>query len=203
MLDNDDEWMDRIALDSIYQALPQNVLLMVTENDSTKLALEMLKIMHVGVERVMEAKVKTLKTQFEAIRMKNGELVDDLSMKLISIVTGISSLGEKKNGEAKFSSRSASRSGNGGDNRGRGKGQGQGSGHTESSPRQEDTKSHKDESICKCYTCQQYGHYAYEFPNKRSDDEANLSNFYEEEPTLMFVLVVKKSFSEDDYANLT
>ncbi|XP_047306962.1 uncharacterized protein LOC124910368 [Impatiens glandulifera] len=95
MFDEVDEQKDRMALATIYQALSEDILLMVAEKDSTKLAWEMLKTMHDGVERVKEAKLKTLKTHFEAIHMKNGESVDDFSIKLTFIVTGIRSLEEK------------------------------------------------------------------------------------------------------------
>ena len=43
--------------------------------------------MYVGLKRVKEAKVQTFKTEFEAILMKNGELLDDFAMKLMAIVT--------------------------------------------------------------------------------------------------------------------
>ncbi|XP_047306189.1 uncharacterized protein LOC124909563 [Impatiens glandulifera] len=87
MLDEVDEQKDRMALAAIYQALPKDVLLMVAEKDSSKLAWEILKIMHVGVERVKEAKVQTLKTQFKAIRMKNdGDNRDTKPRKDKSIV---------------------------------------------------------------------------------------------------------------------
>ncbi|XP_020585663.1 uncharacterized protein LOC110028241 [Phalaenopsis equestris] len=85
--DEVEERKDRMALVAIYQALPEDVLLMVAEKDSAKQAWETLKTMHVGVERVKEAKVQTLRTHFEAIRMKDGETVDDFAMKLTSIVT--------------------------------------------------------------------------------------------------------------------
>ena len=49
--------------------------------------------MHVGVECVKEAKVQTLKSEFEAICMKDGESIDDFAMKLATIVSGICSLG--------------------------------------------------------------------------------------------------------------
>ncbi|XP_047339890.1 subtilisin-like protease SBT4.6 [Impatiens glandulifera] len=55
-----DEHNDIMALASFYQALHDDVLLMVAEKDSAKLAWKTLKRMHVGVERVKEAKVKTL-----------------------------------------------------------------------------------------------------------------------------------------------
>ena len=44
--------------------------------------------MHVGMERVKEAKVQTLKSEFEAIYMKNIDSIDDFAMKLAMIVSG-------------------------------------------------------------------------------------------------------------------
>ena len=85
----------KIALASIYQALPEDVLLMVTGKDSAKQAWETLKTMHIGVERDNEVKVRTLRTHFEAIRIKDGESVDDFAKKLTSVVAIIRSLEEK------------------------------------------------------------------------------------------------------------
>ncbi|PWA35424.1 RNA-directed DNA polymerase, eukaryota [Artemisia annua] len=41
-----------------------------------------------GADRVKEAKVQTLRSDFEVIRMKNDESVDDFAMRLNTIVTG-------------------------------------------------------------------------------------------------------------------
>ena len=46
---------------------------MLGETDSTKAAWEMLQTMHVSVECVKEAKAHTLKGEFKAIRMNDGE----------------------------------------------------------------------------------------------------------------------------------
>ena len=62
---------------------------MLAEKDSVKAAWETLQTMHVGVECVKEAKVQTLKSEFEAIHMKDGESIDDFSMKLMTIVSSI------------------------------------------------------------------------------------------------------------------
>ena len=48
--------------------------------------------MHLGVKRVKEAKVETLKSEFEATRMKDNESIDGFSMKLRTMVSGILSL---------------------------------------------------------------------------------------------------------------
>ena len=50
--------------------------------------------MHVGVERVKEPKVLTCKSEFKAIRMKDGESIDDFAMKLTTIISDIRSLGD-------------------------------------------------------------------------------------------------------------
>ena len=90
---NIEERKDRMTLAAIYQKIPEDILLMLAEKDSTKAAWETLQTMHVGVERVKEANVKTLKSEFEAIYMKDGELIEDFAMKLTTIVNGIRSLG--------------------------------------------------------------------------------------------------------------
>ena len=74
---------------SIYQAVLEDVLLMLAEKNSAKAAWEKLQTMHVGVERVKEAKVQTLKSEFKAIRMKDDESIDDFSMKLTTITTSV------------------------------------------------------------------------------------------------------------------
>ena len=71
-----DERKDRMALAAIYQVIPEDVLLMLAEKDTTKQAWETLKTMHMGADRVKEAKVQTLRSDFEVIRMKDGESVD-------------------------------------------------------------------------------------------------------------------------------
>ena len=78
---------DRMALVAICQAVSKDILLMLA-------AWETLQTMHVGVERVKEAKVQTLKSEFEAIRMKDGESIDDFAMKLTMIVSNIHPLGD-------------------------------------------------------------------------------------------------------------
>ena len=64
------------------------------EKDSTKATWETLQTMHVGVDHVKEAKVQTLKSEFEAIHMKDGESIDDFAMKLTTIVSDIRPLGD-------------------------------------------------------------------------------------------------------------
>ena len=81
-----EEHKDRIALAAIYRAVLEDVFLILAEKDSAKAAWEKLQTMNVGVECVKEAKVLTLKNEFEAIRMKDYESIDNFVMKLTTIV---------------------------------------------------------------------------------------------------------------------
>ncbi|XP_074326821.1 uncharacterized protein LOC141664765 [Apium graveolens] len=50
--------------------------------------------MCLGAERVKKAKVQTLKADFESLKMKNGEPLDDFYLKLNGLVANIRALGE-------------------------------------------------------------------------------------------------------------
>lgn len=82
-----DERKDRMALTAIYQAILEDVLLMLAKKDTSKEAWETLKMIHMGADRVKEAKARTLRSDFEVIQMKDSESVDDFSMRLNTIVT--------------------------------------------------------------------------------------------------------------------
>ncbi|KAL6592624.1 hypothetical protein ACP70R_049299 [Stipagrostis hirtigluma subsp. patula] len=86
---------DQMALAAIYQGIPEETLLLLAEKETSREAWQMLKTMHMGVERVMEAKVQTLKSELDVLRMKEGDSIDDFAMKLTSVVSKIRALGEK------------------------------------------------------------------------------------------------------------
>lgn len=253
---------------AIYQALPEDVLMMLAEKDTDKEAWETLRTMHMGAERVKEAKVQTLRSDFEVIRMKDSESVDDFAMRLNTIVTGIRSLGEKieeitvvkkflwavpirfmqivtsieqfgdlknmtveevvgrlktheerlrgfgdrerepslllthaewsshsKRTDEKDSS-SASRGREGFRGRGRGRGRRRGRGRDgdrePTANRIEQIPLRKHKSKIKCFTCEKFGHYASECPNKKHGEEANLTQTEDEELTLMMAIAVRR-----------
>lgn len=78
-----------MALAAIYQGIPEETLLLIAEKETAKEAWKMLKTIYIGVERVMESKVQTLKTELDALLMKDGESIDVFAMKLTSIVSKI------------------------------------------------------------------------------------------------------------------
>lgn len=84
---------DQMVLAAIYQGISEESLL--SEKETTKEAWSALKIMHMGAERVMEDKVKTLKSEFECLRMKQGEAINAFAVRLTILVSKMRTLGEK------------------------------------------------------------------------------------------------------------
>ncbi|KAJ0975708.1 hypothetical protein J5N97_017673 [Dioscorea zingiberensis] len=89
-----EEKKDQMAVAAIYQAVPEDVLLMLAEKETAKEAWQTLKTMYLGAERVKKAKAQTLKTEFEIIRMKELETIDDFAIRLTGVVNQIRGLGE-------------------------------------------------------------------------------------------------------------
>ncbi|XP_020269354.1 keratin, type I cytoskeletal 9-like [Asparagus officinalis] len=84
---------DQMALAAIYQGIPEETLMVIAEKQTAKEAWETLKTMHLGADRVRNAKVQTLKSEFELLRMKENDNVDDFSTKLTGVVNKIRALG--------------------------------------------------------------------------------------------------------------
>lgn len=87
--------LDKIALAMIYQGIPEDVLLSIAEKKNAKEAWEAIKNLCQGAEQVKKARVQTLKTEFEALSMKESDKLDDFYMKLNGLVTNIRALGEE------------------------------------------------------------------------------------------------------------
>ncbi|XP_074342684.1 uncharacterized protein LOC141680325 [Apium graveolens] len=90
-----EEKMDKRALDVIYQGILDDMLLTIAEKKTSKEAWGAIKIMCVGADKVRKAKAHTLKSEFESLRMKETEQLDDFFMRLNGLVTNIRALGEK------------------------------------------------------------------------------------------------------------
>lgn len=89
-----DERTVQVALAAIYQGVPEEVLLAIAEKETAKEAWEAIKTMYMGAERVKEAKVQTLKGEFESLVMKETDNIDEFCMSLSGLVTNIRVLGE-------------------------------------------------------------------------------------------------------------
>ncbi|KAI3669699.1 hypothetical protein L6452_41042 [Arctium lappa] len=88
-----DEKKDMAATAYLFQALPEEMVLQVASCKSAKEIWEALQTRHIGVDRVQKARLQTLKTEFEMLKMKEDDSIDVFSAKLNSIVTKASGLG--------------------------------------------------------------------------------------------------------------
>ncbi|XP_074352056.1 uncharacterized protein LOC141691217 [Apium graveolens] len=87
--------IDKRALAVIYQGLPDDMLLTIAERKTSKEAWGAIKILCLDADKVKKAKAQTLKSEFESLKIKDSEQLDDFCMKLNGLVTKIRSLREK------------------------------------------------------------------------------------------------------------
>ncbi|GJS89822.1 zinc finger, CCHC-type containing protein [Tanacetum coccineum] len=88
-----DNKKDKTAIAFLYQALPEEQLLQITKHKTVKTIWDALKTRHIGEERVQQARLQTLKSEFEMLHMKEDETIDTFTAKLTTIVNKAASLG--------------------------------------------------------------------------------------------------------------
>nr|GEY05537.1 zinc finger, CCHC-type [Tanacetum cinerariifolium]GEY05546.1 zinc finger, CCHC-type [Tanacetum cinerariifolium] len=88
-----DNKKDETAMAFLYQALPEEQLLQITKHKTTKAIWDALKTRHMGEERVQQARLQTLKSDFEMLHMKEDEKIDTFTTKLTTLVNKTASLG--------------------------------------------------------------------------------------------------------------
>lgn len=66
-----EEKADKITLDMVYQGIPEEVLLSIVEKKTVKGAWDAIKTLCQGAEKVKQARVLTLKSEFEALCKKD------------------------------------------------------------------------------------------------------------------------------------
>ncbi|KAL8107947.1 hypothetical protein AgCh_024380 [Apium graveolens] len=93
-----EEKIDKLALIMVYQAIPEDVLLSIASNETTKDAWEMIKTLCQGAEREKKARIQTLKSEFEMLSMNDSEKIEDFHIRMNSLVTKIRALGETMEG---------------------------------------------------------------------------------------------------------
>ncbi|XP_073351713.1 uncharacterized protein [Aegilops tauschii subsp. strangulata] len=85
---------DRAALAAILRAVPEEMHSTLAVKVTAKEAWDAIKIMRVGDARVREAKTQTLLKEFDAVRMRSGETLDELAMCMNGIAHKLRTLGE-------------------------------------------------------------------------------------------------------------
>ncbi|XP_039771831.1 uncharacterized protein LOC120639992 [Panicum virgatum] len=85
---------DELALAIISQSIDDETLLRVAEKETTTDEWAALRSMHVDVERVREARIQSLKSDFDNLKMSEAESVDEFAEKFMMIVGHIRELGD-------------------------------------------------------------------------------------------------------------
>ena len=78
----------------IFQSIPEALVLQVGELETAKKVWNAIKARHLGADRVREARLQTLKAEFDRLKMKETDSIDDFVGKLSEITSKSASLGE-------------------------------------------------------------------------------------------------------------
>ncbi|CAO2163974.1 unnamed protein product [Urochloa humidicola] len=85
---------DQIVLTAIYQGIPEETLMVVSEKETSKEVWDSIKTMYQGAQRVKDARIQTLREELDGLRMKSTDLVDDFANKVNMIISTIRGLGD-------------------------------------------------------------------------------------------------------------
>ncbi|XBJ20350.1 hypothetical protein VPH35_011190 [Triticum aestivum] len=89
-----DESKEELAMTIISQSIEDATLLRVAEKESASDVWAALRSMHVGVERIRESRIQSLRSEFDNLKMADGESVDDFATKFTTLVGHIHELGD-------------------------------------------------------------------------------------------------------------
>ncbi|XP_042472199.1 uncharacterized protein LOC122054838 [Zingiber officinale] len=84
---------DKKARAYILQCVPEDILLQIATKKTAKDVWDSLKTRYLGSDRVKKARVQTLKSEFDALRMKETETIDEFAGKLSALSSKFSTLG--------------------------------------------------------------------------------------------------------------
>lgn len=83
-----------MAIALIFQSIPESLILQVGELTTANKVWVAIKSRHLGADRVREARLQTLTAEFDRLKMKETETIDDFVSKLSEISSKSASLGE-------------------------------------------------------------------------------------------------------------
>ncbi|KAJ1282550.1 hypothetical protein BS78_03G060800 [Paspalum vaginatum] len=93
-LGTNDVTEDRMALEVLAKAIPAEMMGTIASKPTAKVAWDAIKVMNVGVERVRKAKAGTLRRDFDALKFRDGESVDDFGIRINHLVNQLAVLGD-------------------------------------------------------------------------------------------------------------
>lgn len=84
---------NELAIVLLFQSIPEALILQVGELGTAKKIWDSIKSRHVGAERVREARLQTLMSEFDKLKMKESETIDEFGGKLAEISSKSAALG--------------------------------------------------------------------------------------------------------------
>ncbi|KAK1684558.1 hypothetical protein QYE76_045406 [Lolium multiflorum] len=90
----DEDGDDRAALAALLRAVPPELVRTLAVKDYAKTAWETIKTMRLGCECVREAKAQTRRREWEELRFKPNESIEDFSIRLTAIINDLELLGD-------------------------------------------------------------------------------------------------------------
>ncbi|KAG7586435.1 Zinc finger CCHC-type [Arabidopsis thaliana x Arabidopsis arenosa] len=89
--------LNDLAKALLFQSIPESLILQVGEYETAKEVWDAIKTRNLGADRVKEARLQTLMSDFDRLKMKETESIDEFAGKLSEIATKAAALGEKIN----------------------------------------------------------------------------------------------------------
>ena len=90
----DDGEKNDMARALLFQSIPESLILQVGNLETAKAVWEAIKTRHMGADRVKEARLQTLAAEFNRLKMKETDSIDEFVGKLSELSTKSASLGE-------------------------------------------------------------------------------------------------------------
>ncbi|XP_013617870.1 PREDICTED: uncharacterized protein LOC106324452 [Brassica oleracea var. oleracea] len=76
---SDDQKKNDVAIALLFQSVPETLILQVGEQTASKEIWNAIKSRHLGADRVREARLQTLMTEFDRLKMDDGDTVYDFA----------------------------------------------------------------------------------------------------------------------------
>ncbi|WVZ50181.1 hypothetical protein U9M48_001459 [Paspalum notatum var. saurae] len=94
-----DKQEDQMALEALLRGVPTEYQSTLGRKKTAKLAWESLEKMRLGDDRVKKARVQQLRREYEALKFRDGEKVEDFALRLQALVSELGALGKKMDDE--------------------------------------------------------------------------------------------------------
>lgn len=92
--ESDDVKKNNMAIALLFQSMLETLILLVGELNTAKKVWEAVKSRHMGAERVREARLQILMSEFDRLKMKEDEKIDDYVGRMSEISSKSAALGE-------------------------------------------------------------------------------------------------------------